>query len=259
MDKFKEGILDNMLKTILQKLRQMDQKLDRIVYKTSKRGFSLVELMIVVAIIGVLTAIAIPNFQRFQAQARQSEAKSSLTGIYTAAKAFHSKWEAYAAPFAAIGYQPGGDFRYAVGWDNAYTAGNQIAGTGLDLTTGTPCNGTSEIEAGPAPGRAYTGACPGAGVTHNTEIYCGRTLAGGLDDGVNGCSYRGLAAVNAQLNTAVGAGVLTVGVNMFTAGALADLEGDQPDATDIGANGDVWTIDHLKNLINTRDQVDEAF
>ena len=83
----------------------------------NKKGFSLVELMIVVAIIGVLTAIAIPNFQAFQARARKTEAKSALTSIYTAAKAFHAKWETYATLFEAIGYSPAGDFRYVAGWD----------------------------------------------------------------------------------------------------------------------------------------------
>jgi len=47
------------------------------------RGFSLVELMIVVGIIGILAALAIPRFQQFQAKARQSEARSNLAHVYT--------------------------------------------------------------------------------------------------------------------------------------------------------------------------------
>lgn len=46
-------------------------------------GFSLVELMIVVAIIGILAALAIPRFQQFQSKSRQSEARSNLAHIYT--------------------------------------------------------------------------------------------------------------------------------------------------------------------------------
>jgi len=55
-------------------------------------GFTLIELMIVVAIIGILAAIAIPNFTRFQLKSKSSEGKVNLAAIRTAQ-------EAYAAEF----------------------------------------------------------------------------------------------------------------------------------------------------------------
>ena len=51
--------------------------------KKASSGCSLVELMIVVAIIGILAALAIPRFQQFQSKARQSEARGNLAHIYT--------------------------------------------------------------------------------------------------------------------------------------------------------------------------------
>lgn len=46
-------------------------------------GFSLVELMIVVGIIGILATLAMPRFRQFQAKAKMGEAKNNLTHLYT--------------------------------------------------------------------------------------------------------------------------------------------------------------------------------
>ncbi len=51
----------------------------------NRKGFTLVELMIVVAIIGILAAIAIPNFLNFRLKAKTSEAKSNLGAIRSSA------------------------------------------------------------------------------------------------------------------------------------------------------------------------------
>ena len=215
-------------------------------------GFSLVELMIVVAIIGVLTAIAIPNFQAFQARSRQSEAKAALTSIYTAEQAFHSQWEVYAAPFKVIGYDPGGNYRYVAGFDDAVTGGKKFCGTGGDVVAATAA---LDLGCGPAPGRKYTGIV-GTDVVDkewNTETYC--ESARGAS-----CDYVGLAAVDAKLNETVNSNAddTKVGVNTFIARAAGNPAGATVTVTDIKTKGDWWQINEDKELDHVLDQLDEV-
>ena len=98
-----------------------------------KQGFSLVELMIVVAIIGILAALAIPRFQQFQAKSKQAEARSNLAHIYTLQLSYNGDNDTFSSfEFLTLGGGTGG---LAIG-------ASPDATTWSDVNT---CNTTNDI------------------------------------------------------------------------------------------------------------------
>ncbi|MFP5520330.1 MAG: type IV pilin protein [Bdellovibrionia bacterium] len=184
---------------------------------SNTKGFSLVELMVVVAIIGILAAIAVPSVSKYMAKARQSEAKSNLASLYTSQKAFFAEYNTFDSRFAAVGYTPEGQLRYDVG----FTAG----------VVALPANG---YHTPPANAETRSGTyCPTAVNSGCIMLTDASGVVPTLVD--TACSAGGGSAHPAACTTAV---------NTFRAGALSRIVSS-------AAVDDQWSIDELKVMRNT--------
>ena len=96
------------------------------------RGFTLIELMVVVIIVGVLAAIAIPLYTGYIKNARTSEGTARLAAIMTAAKAYHQRYDAWPASEDAEGFYA--DFTATAHFQYSMTAaGYTVTATGQDV------------------------------------------------------------------------------------------------------------------------------
>lgn len=94
-----------------------------------ERGFTLIELMIVVAVLGVLAAISVQQYELMVAKAKRAEAYAGLGGLWTAERAYFASDNQYAGTFDALNYSIEGGTRLAA---------NQVKGNRYTYTLGRP-------------------------------------------------------------------------------------------------------------------------
>ena len=70
--------------------------------KKNSAGFSIVELLIVVAVIGILAAVAIPAYHNHVMRSRQADAYHNLLDIKAAQEMYYSMYNTYAGPYAPL-------------------------------------------------------------------------------------------------------------------------------------------------------------
>lgn len=214
-------------------------------------GFTLVELMIVVAIIGLLSAVAIPNFKKYQARAKVSEAKLQLASIYTAESAFYSDYNMYAGCLRYMGFDPDTERLnryYAVGFF-ANVAARDPAAHNSALASGlnnTDCPGTATVVDGTnaptAVAATYFLAGKGVGgVSVNAVATATANRAGGAAT----CTDAG---IHPTTGTSAGGNCVGTQANqanmIFVAGAVGYISASHV----TGATASGLTIDSTKNL-----------
>jgi type IV pilus assembly protein PilA len=193
-------------------------------------GFTLVELMVVVAIIGILAAVAIPNYQKYQAKARQTEAKIALAAIYTAEKSFNSENGSYTGCLRQAGFVPEGANRYySIGFPKATVTG---ASTACGPAGGQPCGNFS-----------WAGA--GSNCNPNDDAFGVATPTG--DQGYSSTASTQAAASGGKMDTSKIANT-SIAQTTFTAGAIGVVSNASSGSN---AATDSWTMNDTKVLLNT--------
>jgi type IV pilus assembly protein PilA len=96
----------------------------------NKKGFTLIELMIVIAIIGILAAIAIPNFISYRNKSYCSQAESDARGVASAISDYFSNPDHTALPTEAqiVGFMPKNE------WDHVLYTGDPNATIVITVT-----------------------------------------------------------------------------------------------------------------------------
>ncbi|AZZ36253.1 hypothetical protein CIK05_05425 [Bdellovibrio sp. qaytius] len=202
----------------------------------NQKGFSLVELMIVVAIIGLLAAVGVPQYQKFQARARQGEAKSALSALYASEQSFFGEWNLYSYDLKNIGFGvTGTGLRYVTGFAGgaACTAYSTAAGapTEINATTNSWSDGTN-VCTGTGTNQASWGTTPMPAVGAGCGVYFVGTRPVGGAPGAAGTTSCVSTAGSASFQAASRGNPN----NTYTSG--------------LTATDDTWTIDQNKKVSN---------
>ena len=193
----------------------------------NNQGFSLVELMVVVAIIGILASVAIPQYSKFQAKARQTEGKALLASVYTAEKGFFVEANGYTGCLNASGVSP------------------EVTAAGSTVNTGHYALGFAAAPAVLATVPAGLQASPPAGATcaDGAGVTFWTAAKNAATPSTASTISRTALSNTTTVSNAAGAETFVVSVAGF-------VSSDNTKNTDAAC--DQWTVNQLNQVLNTR-------
>jgi len=127
---------------------------------TKTRGFTLVELMVVIAIIGIIGAIAFPSYETYMKKSRRADAKVALSTMADRQERYYLQNNTYSADENDVGGSATKEGYYTLSIDSADVNGFQLTATvvpGGEQANDTDCqlmylNSAGAKESGAAPG-----------------------------------------------------------------------------------------------------------
>lgn len=179
-------------------------------FKFSQKGFSLIEILVALAVMVVVAGVAVPNYKKYFLNAKMTEAKTALGNVYMAEKSFFLEHRFYTSDLMAIGIAPDGERLYNVG----FSTDSSNAGDSSSLTLD------------PSKRTFYK--------------ICGKNFDAG---DVESCAFKNKKNPNGFIELKIPSGH-EAKVNKFKAGAIADIISKTP--TDKPANIDIWSINQYK-------------
>ena len=134
-------------------------------------GFSLIELLISLVIIGVLATIAIPMFLGYRVRASQAEAKANLSALKVAMSAHYAEANGYTDDMTLLAWRPEGSPRYLYGFTSDAEPAASGANDTLELLSALPTAGYTTTNTVLVPGIPLTEADLPAGLDVTRQSY----------------------------------------------------------------------------------------
>ena len=198
-----------------------------------KQGFSLVELLTTVSIIGVLSTVGIRSYKSQTNKARSAEAKHSLSYLYTAEKSFKDLWDSYYENLIIVGAIPSGSYYYDVGFHSSADLTASFEGT----------HPLDQAALGLAACIDFRQICQGACLTAISTATANSVYFTGTNVEAN-CKVTGGAYVKDYAGT--DSADYDASEIAYKAMARSKLGGDE----------DVWSIDHSRIIEHVEDGTD---